>query len=105
MQGADSSGSRTAKLLKEAAAELFANLYPGENSYRIVARVYTNLKGLSDEVFDDFDRQNPKLCRPNYPHALGAFAAGFSREEVFFDFVDVVDEETVERKITGMSFS
>ncbi|KAJ4371547.1 hypothetical protein N0V83_004766 [Neocucurbitaria cava] len=74
MHGAESGGSHTAKLLKKAASDL--------QSY------------IPIEI--------PTVSSPNFPRALGGFAAGFSREEVFFDFVDVVDEETVERKITGL---
>ena len=104
MQGAGSGGSRAAKLLKETITSFIADFHPHQHSCHIHARVYANLKGLSLELFEEYGNRNPKFTKPNFPRALGGFAAGFSREEVFFDFVDVVDEQAVENKIVRKSF-
>ncbi|CAO2655923.1 Nn.00g047260.m01.CDS01 [Neocucurbitaria sp. VM-36] len=102
MQGAESGGSRAAKLLKEAVTSFVADIHPHQHSCRIEARVYANLKGLSHELFEEYGDRYPKFSKPHFPRALGAFAAGFSREEVFFDFTDVVDEQAVENKIVQL---
>ncbi|KAF1845436.1 uncharacterized protein K460DRAFT_416696 [Cucurbitaria berberidis CBS 394.84] len=99
MQGTESGGTQTAKLLREAVAKYVADLRLGEHIYHINARVYANLKNLSLEVEDEYEYQSSYFKKPNFLRNLCAFAAGFSDEEVFFDFVDVVGQEAVERKI------
>ena len=103
MNGAESGGSRAAKLLKASVLKFLTDLYPDRHSHRIEARVYANLKGLSSEFVNEYCDRNPKFTKPNFSRALGAFAAGFSREKVLFDFIDVVDEQAVEMKIVCTS--
>lgn len=104
MCGNESGGSHTAKLLKEAVTRYIADACQGKHISRIDARVYANLKSLSLEAVDEYSARQPYYKKPNIPRALGAFAAGFSREEVFFDFVDVAAEQAVEKRITGKLF-
>lgn len=102
MYGAESGGSQAAKLLKEAATKHIAEHHSDIASGRITARVYANLKELSTNIVERHDVDHTRLKLPHYPRALGAFAAGFSRADVWFDYTNVVEEEDVERKITGM---
>ena len=104
MCGNESGGSHAAKLLKEAVARYIVDRFPGEQTCRVEARAYANLKSLSLEVTEKYRARNRHFRKPNLPRSLGAFAAGFSRAEVLFDFVDVVDEKAVEWKITGTYF-
>ncbi|KAH7383245.1 hypothetical protein BKA66DRAFT_584843 [Pyrenochaeta sp. MPI-SDFR-AT-0127] len=92
MQGAESGGGHAAKMLREAITEYIATLGLEEHICRIDARVYANLKGLSLEI----------IKTNTFSRALGAFAGGFSRAGTFFDFVDVVDEATVESRIIDL---
>jgi hypothetical protein len=68
------------------------NIDAERHGCRIVVRIYANLKSLSAEVIKENGAQS---------RALAAFAAGFSREDVSFDFVDVGDENIVQAKIIG----
>ena len=81
-------GSKTVKLLKDAVKQHLAKTMPNVGACRIVARVYANLKRLDVS----YQRNG----------SLAGFAAGFSREDSFFDFVDVGDEQIVKSKILGM---
>ena len=80
-------GSEAVKLLKDAVTQYINRLSPELWNFRIVARVYANLKSLDE---------NEKGSR-----TLAGFAAVFSRENSFFDFIDVADEEIVKSKIVG----
>lgn len=80
-----------ARSLRKAVIEYLGHLHLERHMCRIDARVYANLKGLSSEI----------VKKPPFPRALAGFAAGFSREGIFSDFVDVVDELAVEDKIVG----
>ena len=64
-----------------------SNLSPELIDCRIVARIYANLKGLD---------KNEKGLR-----TLAGFAAVFSREDYFFNFIDVADAQTMRAKIAG----
>ena len=97
MHGAESGGAQSAKLLKSATSKYVAKHRRSGQADQIEARVYADLKGLSIEIV----QQSGLHYKPTFPRALGGFAAGFSREYDFFDFVDVVDEEAVESKITS----
>lgn len=101
MHGAESGGVQAARLLQEAVAGHLANALPSLKGCRVVARAYANLKSLSLEVIDQNGGRNPHYKKPIFTRALGAFAAGFSNKDAFFDFVDVVDEQAVENKIVG----
>ncbi|KAF9699976.1 hypothetical protein EKO04_001266 [Ascochyta lentis] len=81
-------GSKTAKVLKDQVEQYIGNMSPGAGTCRIVVRVYANLKGL-----DEDDKGS---------RTLAGFAAGFSREDSFFDFVDVGDEKIVKSKIVDL---
>jgi hypothetical protein len=101
MLGAESGGGQAVKLLRDAITECIAGRQPGTKPPRIVARVYANLKGLSIDFTAQHGSRKPHQNSFNIPRYLAAFAAGFSHEYVSFDYVDVVDEETVERKVIG----
>ncbi|CAA9962710.1 hypothetical protein PTMSG1_06084 [Pyrenophora teres f. maculata] len=100
--GAESGGSQAAKLLKKATANYITEHHPDMRSNHIHARVYANLKALSTKVAEGRNGINRKLKLPHYPRSLGAFAAGFSRMDAFFDYVDVVEQGDVEQKITAL---
>ncbi|KAE8847463.1 hypothetical protein HRS9122_04370 [Pyrenophora teres f. teres] len=100
--GAESGGSQAAKLLKEATLKYINDYHPTIGSSCIHARIYANLKRLSVDVSKRRDNSNRKLKLPHYPRALGAFAAGFSRADAWFEYIDVVEEEDVQRKITAL---
>lgn len=97
MYGAESGGSQSARILQSSIVQFMAERYPGQQACLIKAHVYADLKALSNDVF----LQSTLKSKPQLPRALGGFAAGFSRDEHFFDFVDVADESAVERKIIG----
>jgi hypothetical protein len=81
-------GSEAGKLLKDAVVQYISRLSPELGDCRIVARVYANLKSLD---------RNEKGSR-----TLAGFAAVFSRESSFFDFINIASEEIVKSKIVGM---
>lgn len=85
-------GSQAAKLLKDAIGQYLRRIGLDKHICRIDVRVYANLNSLSKDVLKERSAQS---------RALAPFAAGFSREEVFFDFVDVGDENIVKAKIAG----
>ena len=89
--GNTNGGSKTVKLLKDAVERYVAKVCPYQPVCRIVGRVYANLRSLS---------VNDKGFR-----TLAGFAAGFLREDSYFDFVDVGDEQIVKSKIVGMQAS
>jgi hypothetical protein len=86
-------GSEAAKLLKKAILQqldqLGHDVRPAFGD-RIVVRIYTNLRGLSGE------EQDSSVSR-----GMAEFAAGFFREELSYDFVDVGDYNVVQNKILG----
>jgi hypothetical protein len=86
-------GSKAANLLKKAILQqldqLGCDVSPAFGD-RIVVRVYINLRGLSGEEQDS-----------SASREMAAFAAGFSREELSYDFVDVGDYNVVQNKTIG----
>ncbi|KAJ4361218.1 hypothetical protein N0V95_002101 [Ascochyta clinopodiicola] len=80
-------GSKAAKMMKDQVGQYITSLSPGVGICRIVVRVYANLKGL--DAVEEASR------------TFAGFAAGFSREDSFFDFVDVGDQNIVRAKIVG----
>ncbi|KAF2130287.1 hypothetical protein P153DRAFT_313993 [Dothidotthia symphoricarpi CBS 119687] len=93
VRGMNNGGSQAAKLLTEAVRQYL----PKTKKYRLVVRVYANMKGLSQEAFKAGVLQNNQGGR-----SLSAFAVGFSREDTLFDFTDVGDQAIVEAKIVEM---
>lgn len=93
MRGMNNGGSQAAKLLTEAVRQYL----PKTRQYRIIARVYANMKGLSQDAVKAGVVQNNQGGR-----VLGSFAVGFSREDALFDFTDVGEQQAVESKIVGM---
>ncbi|KAA8623303.1 CCCH zinc finger DNA binding protein [Pyrenophora tritici-repentis] len=102
LYGAESGGSQAAKILKEATVKYLEQHHPHIKSRQVHARIYANIKGLSNNVAEARNNSNKKLKLPPYPRALGAFAAGFSRTEAFFYYVDVVEHEDVVMKVTAL---
>lgn len=86
---------------EEAADALLAALRPyvrkvtGEsNGMDILVRAYANVSGLGEALVRD--------GRLNDVGQLRAFATGFSRRQVFFDFVDVgAGKERADFKVQG----
>lgn len=79
-------------MLKEAILRYLRGINLGDSGCRVIVHIYSNLRSLSREVIEESGAQ---------PRALASFAAGFSREELTFDFVDVGDENIVQAKIMG----
>lgn len=82
-------GSKAAKLLRAAVEGYIDKTISPGGHHRIVVRVYANLKGLRTGSND------------SGPRSLAGFAAVFTREDSFFDFVDVGDADIVKSKILG----
>lgn len=80
-----SGGAEAAKMLKEAVQKNVTQLLGDAASYRIVARVFADLKILSADE----------------PYEFTAFATEFSSEEPSFDFVGVKGEDVIGSKMAG----
>lgn len=78
-------GPMTARLLRGAIQPHLNERCSYAEECRIIVRVYADLKSLSVEGCAD----------------SAGFAAAFSREDSFFDFVDVSDKDFVKSKIVG----
>jgi hypothetical protein len=96
MRGAESGGIKAAAVLKQAVTEYLTS-QSNKKSCRMVIRVYANLKKLSVDVTAQYAACDPGFGNPNFPR----FAAGFSCDDNFVDYVDVADDGAVERKIYG----
>ncbi len=88
---------------KEAAAALWAatrdyvhQTVPGLSpDYKIVARIYANLKGLGEVCHRAAILENPAM--------IEQFARGFTGSKQLFDFIDVgVGKDRADDKISGM---
>lgn len=88
---------------KEAAAALWAatrdyihRTVPGLSSdYKIVTRIYANLKGLGEACHRAAILENPAI--------MEHFARGFTGSKHLFDFIDVgVGKDRADDKISGM---
>jgi hypothetical protein len=91
-RGSNCGGFMAAKLLKDAMTQYLQNLGLEKEGCRVIVHIYANLKSLSADVFKDGGAPS---------RAFAGFAAGISREELAFDFVDVGDENIVQAKIVG----
>ena len=67
----------------------------------MIIRVYADLETLSTFAAEQYAARKHGYKEPTFPRGLGAFAAGFSRDDVSVDYIDVADEDAVERKICG----
>lgn len=77
--------------------ERFQRDYTRAKGSRIVVRVYADITSVS--------KQLAKLKLVGLEkRSLMPFAAGFTRAQSSFDFVDSLDEEGTRMKITGKSF-
>lgn len=73
------------------------NVHDLGSDYKIVARIYANLKGLGE------------VCNRagilNRPSMMEEFARGFTGSKQLFDFVDVgMGKDRADDKISGMNF-
>lgn len=88
---------------KEAAASLWAavNDYVHQmklelsSDYKIVTRIYANLRGLGDACYRAAILENPGI--------IDTFARGFTGSKQLFDFVDVgLGKDRADDKISGL---
>ena len=65
------------------------------SDYRIVTRIYANLKGLGNAC------HNSGLI--DWPDSMADFARGFTGSKQLFDFIDVgMDKDRADDKLSGM---
>ena len=91
----EAGGLEAANILSESAAILANELVPGlPTDFKIVARIYANLKGLADVCH--------KAGLVATPTELEDFARGFTRGRILFDFVDVGSgKDRADEKVSG----
>ncbi|MCJ1411249.1 hypothetical protein MMC19_005337 [Ptychographa xylographoides] len=82
IQGGEEGGKEAASMLWGAVRDYVHQNIPGlPSDYKIVARVYANLNGLSDAC--------NKAGIIDNPHLMREFARGFTGTKQLFDFIDV----------------
>ncbi|EUC43845.1 hypothetical protein COCMIDRAFT_99784 [Bipolaris oryzae ATCC 44560] len=102
LHGAENGGEKAAAVLIQAATEYLMTQQSSSKTHHMKICVYANLKKLSVEAANQYATRNRCFGKPSFPRSLGAFAAGFSRNHVSVDYIDVADDEAVERKICGL---
>jgi len=88
-------GMRAARLLNDAVEKYLYHSIPEARTARIIVRIYADLTTLSKQL------AKSKVVGIE-KRSLGPFAAGFTRAFGLFDFVDALDGEGTELKISGM---
>ncbi len=93
----EAGGKEAARLLWNSVAEYVnQNLDSIPSNYKIVTRIYANLKGLGDVC------QKSGLIEKS--EAIEDFARGFTGSKQLFDFVDVgMGKDRADDKISGKS--
>ncbi|KAJ6282893.1 hypothetical protein J3E71DRAFT_360512 [Bipolaris maydis] len=102
LHATESGGEKAAAVLKQAVTEYLMKQQSSRETCDMKICVYANLKKLSVEATNQYAARNRSFGKPTFPRSLGGFAAGFSRGHVSVDYVDVADDEAVERKICGL---
>ena len=92
----EAGGRDAANLLWGAVREYVHETMPDINpDYKIVARVYANLKGLANTCYQAGILHSPVL--------LEEFARGFTGSKQLFDFIDVGSgKDRADEKISGL---
>ena len=89
--GGKEAANRLGNEIREYCSQYNENLAP---DYRIVVRVYANLKGLADVCY--------RTGIIESQHILEGFVRGFTGSKALFDFVDVGSgKDRADEKITG----
>ena len=97
IQGGEEGGKEAASMLWGAVRDYVHQNIPGlPSDYKIVARVYANLNGLSDAC--------NKAGIIDNPHLMREFARGFTGTKQLFDFIDVGSgKDRADDKVSGES--
>ena len=96
IQRGEAGGKEAAGILWNAVREYVQHNIPGISSdYKIVVRVYANLKGLSDAC--------TRAGILDSPHTMEDFTRGFTGSKQLFDFIDVGSgKDRADDKVSGL---
>ncbi|KAI9890944.1 MAG: hypothetical protein M1814_003445 [Vezdaea aestivalis] len=87
-------GREAAKKIHNIAQDYIALELPKLSNYRIIARVYANLKGLADALY--------RAGVIEHQQKMIEFARGFTSSKPLFDFIDVgTGKDRADSKMTG----
>lgn len=100
VQGAESGGAKAAAVLKEETTQYLSSRLSAKK-YRTDIYVYANLKMISFPTAERHTAKKLLFTKADSTAALAKFAAGFSCNDVTVNYVNVADEQVVERKICG----
>ncbi len=96
LQDGELGGKRATAQLSRHVHDYIAQTLPEmPSNYKIVARVYANLKGLTETCF-------MAGVTPDNPYATSEFARGFTGSKQLYDYVDVgMGKDRADEKISG----
>lgn len=95
VSGGYEGGQKLAATLKEAVEQHVRSIDQDASAYRIVVRVYGVFKILAANIISSATNT------VSQKRTLQLFAGGFASRDMFFDFVDFLSEDEIERKVSG----